>query len=45
MIGLAATLVGWHCRNKTWYRSRVVVPASVAIAVTALYWTVERLAL
>ena len=26
-------------------RSRVVVPASIAIAVTALYWTVERLAL
>ncbi len=45
VIGLAATLVGWHCRNKTWYRSRVVVPASIAIAVTALYWTVERLAL
>ena len=45
VIGLAATLVGWYCRNKTWYRSRVVVPASIAIAVTALYWTVERLAL
>ena len=45
VIGLAATLVGWHCRNKIWYRSRVVVPASIAIAVTALYWTVERLAL
>jgi len=45
VIGLAATLVGWYCRNKAWYRSRVVVPASIAIAVTALYWTVERLAL
>ena len=45
VIGLAATLVGWYCRNKIWYRSRVVVPASIAIAVTALYWTVERLAL
>jgi len=45
VIGLAATFVGWYCRNKSWYRSRVVVPASIAIAVTALYWTVERLAL
>jgi HupE/UreJ protein len=45
VIALAAILVGWYCRNKTWYRSRVVVPASIAIAVTALYWTVERLAL
>jgi hypothetical protein len=45
VIGLAATFVGWYCRNKTWYRSRVVVPASIAIAMTALYWTVERLAL
>ena len=45
VIGLAALFVGWYCRNKTWYRSRVVVPASIAIAVTALYWTVERLAL
>jgi hypothetical protein len=45
VIALAATFVGWYCRNKTWYRSRVVVPASIAIAVTALYWTVERLAL
>jgi hydrogenase/urease accessory protein HupE len=44
VIGLAATFVGWYCRHKTWYRSRVVVPASLAIAVTALYWTVERLA-
>jgi hypothetical protein len=45
VIGLAATLVGWYCRNKTWYRSRVVVPTSIAIAATAVYWTVERLAL
>jgi hypothetical protein len=45
VIGLAAILVGWHCRNKTWYRSRIVVPASITIAVTALYWTVERLSL
>ena len=45
VIALAAAFVGCYCRNKTWYRSRVVVPASIGIAVTAMYWTVERLAL
>ena len=33
--------LGSHC---AWYRARVVVPASVVIACTAVYWTVERLA-
>jgi hydrogenase/urease accessory protein HupE len=31
----------WH-RHKPWYRTRVVVPASVAIALTGLFWTVQR---
>jgi hypothetical protein len=43
VIGVAFLLVGWHYANRTWYRSRVVVPASVLIACTAVYWTVERL--
>ena len=29
--------------KKTWYKSRIVVPSSLCIAVIALYWTVERL--
>ena len=29
--------------SKTWYRKRLVVPASFAIALVAAYWTVERL--
>jgi hydrogenase/urease accessory protein HupE len=33
----------WH-RHKPWYRPRVVLPASVAIAVTGLFWTVQRVA-
>ncbi len=44
VIGTAFLLVGWHCANRTWYRSRVVVPASVLIACAAIYWTIERLA-
>jgi len=28
--------------SKWWYRKRVVIPSSLAIALVALYWTVER---
>ena len=41
VIGAAFLLVGWQC-NRAWYRHRIVVPASVFIGCTALYWTVER---
>jgi hypothetical protein len=43
VIGAAFVLVGWRS-GTGWYRDRVVVPASVAIACTAIYWTIERLA-
>jgi hydrogenase/urease accessory protein HupE len=43
VIGAAFTLVGWHCANRDWYRSRIVVPASALIACVAVYWTIERL--
>jgi hydrogenase/urease accessory protein HupE len=43
VIAAAFLLVGWHCRAHDWYRSRVVIPASLAIACTAIYWTVQRL--
>ena len=42
VIGLAFLAVGWWARRETWYRSRVVVPASLAIAAVGLYWTVQR---
>jgi hydrogenase/urease accessory protein HupE len=32
----------WH-RDKPWYRVRVVLPASAAIAAVGLFWTVERI--
>ena len=43
VIAGAFLLVGWYCSKQIWYRSRVVVPASMAIACTAVYWTVERM--
>lgn len=45
VIGGAFLLVGWHAAKQSWYRGRVVVPASVAIACSAIYWTVERITL
>jgi hydrogenase/urease accessory protein HupE len=44
VIATAFVLVGWYCNNRTWYRSRIVVPASMMIACTAVYWVFERLA-
>jgi len=43
VIASAFLLVGWHCADRAWYRSRIVVPASAMIACTAVYWTVQRL--
>lgn len=42
VITLAYLAVGFWRRNPSWYRARIVVPASIAIAATGLYWTVER---
>lgn len=38
---LAFLAVGWG-RHAFWYRRRVVIPASVAIAAVGLWWAVER---
>jgi len=45
VIGAAFILVGWHCGNRAWYRSRIVLPVSTLIACTAVYWTIQRLSL
>jgi hypothetical protein len=44
VIATAFALVGWH-RAHASYRRHVVLPASLAIACMALYWTIERLPL
>jgi hypothetical protein len=38
----AAALVLWPFMRRGWYRPRVVVPASVAIALVGIYWTITR---
>jgi len=43
VIGAAFVTVAMWWRHKPWYRTRIVVPASLAIAATGLFWTVERI--
>jgi hydrogenase/urease accessory protein HupE len=43
VIGTAFVIVGWYCADRTWYRSRIVIPTSMLIACTAVYWTIQRL--
>ncbi len=43
VIALAFAAVGYWFRNKPWYRMRVVLPLSAAIALTGAYWMVERI--
>ncbi|MDQ3048270.1 MAG: HupE/UreJ family protein [Bacteroidota bacterium] len=43
VILAAWLLVGKWFGNKPWYRKRIVIPASVIIALVALYWTIERI--
>jgi hypothetical protein len=43
VIGAAFLVGGWYATHRAWYRSRVVVRASIAIACTTVYWTIQRL--
>lgn len=43
VIAGAMALVGWF-RNRSWYRKAVVVPLSLLISVTGMYWVWERVA-
>jgi hydrogenase/urease accessory protein HupE len=43
VISVAYVAVASWARMKPWYRQRLVIPASVAIAVTGAFWTVQRL--
>jgi hydrogenase/urease accessory protein HupE len=42
VIAAAFLLVGLPFRGRSWYHSRVVVPASCAIAAVGLFWSVQR---
>jgi hypothetical protein len=41
VIAAALATLGW-CRHRTWYRPRVVIPLSTAIAAIGLFWVLER---
>lgn len=42
MVLLAAALLVYFIRRKKWYRKRIQIPASLAIALVGLYWFIER---
>ncbi|QUS37113.1 HupE/UreJ family protein [Falsirhodobacter algicola] len=42
VIALAFLVLGLPFGRKPWYRARIAVPASCAIAAMGLYWTIER---
>ena len=41
VIAVAAATFGW-CRNKSWYRPWIVIPASAVIATTGIIWAIQR---
>jgi len=43
VLALAFCAVGAWLGRRSWYRARVAVPASIAIAAVGLYWTIQRL--
>lgn len=43
VLALAFLLVGWF-RHKPWFRPRIAIPASIAIAAIGAFWTFERVA-
>jgi hypothetical protein len=42
VIALAALAVAWY-HQRVWYRRIVVAPASIAIALVGVYWTIARI--
>ncbi|MEL6823584.1 MAG: HupE/UreJ family protein [Calditrichota bacterium] len=42
VLVIAAALV-WFVRNKSWYRQRIQIPASLLIALVGLFWFIERI--
>lgn len=42
VIAVAFVAVGYWFRDRPWYRARIAVPASAAIAAVGAWWVVER---
>ena len=43
VIGLAWMATAYWFRHQAWYRKRIVWPASAAIALMGVFWTIERI--
>lgn len=43
IVGVAVALTAW-CRDRRWFRPAVAMPAAAAIALTGLWWAIERVA-
>jgi len=43
VIAAAFLLIGMPFRNKPWYRRRIVIPGSIAIAAIGLFWFIQRI--
>jgi hypothetical protein len=44
VLGICLLALGW-CVRRSWYRSRVAIPASTALAIVGTVWFVERVGL
>lgn len=42
VIAVCFLLVGFWFKNKPWYRKVITIPASIVIALIAIYWVLER---
>jgi hypothetical protein len=42
VIALAFLAVGWF-RNRSWFRGRIAIPCSLAIAAVGLFWALQRI--
>jgi hypothetical protein len=42
IISLAFLAVGWW-RNKPWFRARIAIPCSLAIAAVGIFWAIQRI--
>lgn len=43
IIFLAYFSITYWCKDKSWYRSTIVIPSSLLISIIGLYWAIERL--
>ncbi len=44
VIAVAFAMVGW-CRRKPWFRMRIAIPCSIAIAAIGTFWAIQRVLL